>query len=108
MNMDVKSVIQALSREELELKFINMFNEYSIIKRGEKQTSDETVDVDFTDFKTRRRQQYLHKTYTSNTPVLNGILKLAVENDDKNLLTYLSQLNAELEAKAKENNDLQK
>ena len=106
--MDVKSLVKELSREELESKFINMFNEYSILKCSEKQKSDETVDVDFTDFKTRRRQQYLHKTYTSNTPILNGILKLAVENNDKNLLTYLSQLNAELEAKAKENNDLQK
>ena len=106
--MDIKSAIQALSREELELKFINMFNDYSILKQSQKRKSDEVVSVDFTDFKTRRRQQYLHKTYTSNTPVFNGILKLAVENDDKNLLTYLSQLNAELEAKAKENNDLQK
>ena len=106
--MDVKSAIQALSREELELKFINMFNDYSILKQSQKSELDEVASVDFTNFKIRRRQQYLHKTYTSNTPILNGILKLAVQNNEKNLLTYLSQLNAELEAKAKENHDLQK
>ena len=106
--MGVQEAIRELSREELELKFINMFNDYSILKQSQKNQSDEIASVDFTNFKTRRRQQYLHKTYASNTPILNGILKLAVENNDKNLLTYLSRLNAELEAKAKENNDLQK
>ncbi|QFR42877.1 hypothetical protein [Sulfurimonas xiamenensis] len=105
--MGIESIIKELSREELEGKFINMFNDYSVLKNNHKN-QEEVPLVDFSDFKIRRRQQYLHKTYSQHAPVLNGILKLYMDTQDKNLHHYLSELNAQLEKKAQENNDFAK
>jgi len=105
--MEIESIVTKLSREELESKFINMFNDYSVIKKSEQSLADVEL-VDFSSFKIRRRQQYLHKTYAINTPVLNGILKLYMDTKDKNLHIYLSKLNTQLEEKAQDNNDFAK
>lgn len=56
----------------------------------------------------KRRQQYLHKTYTGNARVLNGILQITIDKDDDNLLLFLTELNTELELKDTEQNNFNK
>ncbi len=94
----LKKQIKNYDRETLENKFISLFQKLQSNKNN----------IDFSDYKVKRRQQYLHKTYTNKVNSLNAILKLAIETQDENLLNYLSKINKELEKKAKENQDLPK
>lgn len=118
-----KQKINTMDINTLKEKFENLYFKYQDLvsesKESEIKTTEQIIEkeepkpiidikplpenvLNFSDNKVKRRQQYLHKTYTSNDRVLNGILKLAIENQDENLLIYLTNLNKELEAKEAE------
>ena len=113
----LKQQIKSYDREVLENKFISLFLKYEeqVSKKHEISKPKEseakpildieprTDTLNFSDYKVKRRQQYLHKTYTNNARILNGILQIAIDKDDDNLLLFLTQLNKELELQDKEN-----
>lgn len=109
----LKQQISNYNRETLENKFVSLFLKYEeqVSKSNEMSKPKEnepkpildikprTDTLNFSDHKVKRRQQYLHKTYTKNARVLNGILQIAIDKDDENLLRFLTKLNKELELK---------
>ena len=109
----LKQQISEYDRETLENKFISLFLKYeaqSIIPTQlVEEESNEPKPIinieprlnslDFSNFDIKRRQQFLHKNYTNNTRILNGILNIAIEEDNDNLIDYLTELNKKLEYK---------
>ena len=109
----LKQQISKYDRETLENKFISLFLKYE----EKSSTSTDIVkeecnepkpiinikprlnSLDFSDFNIKRRQQFLHKNYTNNARILNGILNIAIEEDNDNLIDYLTELNKKLEYK---------
>jgi len=118
----LKEQIKSYDRETLENKFVSLFLKYeeqvskndtiSEPKENEPQPilniKPRTDTLNFSDYKVKRRQQYLHKTYTDNARILNGILQIAIDKDDDNLLLFLTELNKELELKDTEQNNFNK
>lgn len=113
---EIKEKVRSLSKEELEKKFINLYvTHQNLIKKNKAITDDylkinsmyriKTKDLDFSHTDTRRRQQYLHKEYTGNSKILNGILRILIDTKDYNLQKYMNALEAELEEKASEKED---
>ncbi|MBU1218146.1 hypothetical protein KJ870_07125 [bacterium] len=112
--MSIAEQIKNLDREDLEKKFVNLFEKFNAMNDTEKKES--LIDVnsallpengykDFSIHKNKRRQQYLHKTYTKNATALNFLLNELIEKNDLNLQQYFNNLNKKLEKKAKENHD---
>jgi len=118
----IQQQIKSYDREILENKFISLFLKYeeqvsksNEISEPKKNESKPILDIkprtdtlNFSDYKVKRRQQYLHKTYTNDVRVLNGILQIAIDKDDDNLLLFLTELNKELELKDTEQNNFNK
>lgn len=110
--MTIEDQIKELDRETLETKFISMFKQLQEFKEKESQINipvalkDENY-IDFTKHKIKRRQQYLHKTYTKNPTALNYLLSELLNTRDVNLQTYFNNLHKELEEQALENHDAQ-
>lgn len=94
--------LKQMSREDLEEKFISLFEKLSDLQS---QNKDEFPNVDFTKFANVRRQQYLHKAYSPDTKPLNAILKYHTDNPNKHLQKFLNQLNHHLENTARLSND---
>ena len=114
----LKQQIQNYDRETLENKFISLFIKYNESIKNEpvpvKEESSEPKPIieieerpshliDFSIFKNVKRQRYLHKTYGKDSRILNGMLALFLENDDDNLLEYLTKINTEFELLSKDN-----
>lgn len=108
--------VSSLSKEELEKKFINLYNKHQELTKKNYKIFEEhkkiisiyrisTKDLDFSDMNTKRRQQYLHKKYVGNPKLYNGILKLLVDTKDNNLQKFMNVLERELEEKALEKED---
>ena len=94
--------VSLLSKEELEKKFINLYNTHqSLIKKFDINEND----LDFFYHETKRRQQYLHKNYSPHLKVYNGLLKILIEKENIHLQKFFNNLNKELEIKATEKED---
>jgi len=108
----IEEIVEELDHEKLKEKFISLYKQYNkivkdkTIKVTENISTNETNLIDFTNHKIKRRQQYLHKSYTKNSTALNFLLSEMLKNNDKNLQVYFTSLNEELEGEAKMNNDL--
>jgi len=125
MEQTIQEKVSKLEREVLEEKFINLMKKYETLDEEKKQLQKELkilnekennqpiVDInefkdniDFSNRKIKRRQQYLHKTYTKTPTALNHILNELIEKVDPNLQKYFNILNKKLELIALENNDM--
>lgn len=94
-NEELLKAIKLMDREILEEKFINLFTKHNNLI-NEKKESGELVD--FKNYKVKRRQQYLNKTYKKNTSALNNLLNELIDTDNKHLQSYFNELYRELDA----------
>jgi len=108
----IEEIVEELDQEKLKQKFISLYKQYNKIVKDKTIKITENVPnntenlLDFTNYKIKRRQQYLHKTYTKNATALNFLLSEMLNNNDKNLQAYFTNINKELENEATTNNDL--
>ena len=108
----IEDIVEDLSHDKLKEKFVSLYKKYETITKNKTLKITENVSndtenlLDFTNHKIKRRQQYLHKTYTKNATALNFLLSEMLNNNDKNLQAYFTNINKELENEATTNNDL--
>ncbi|QOY52748.1 hypothetical protein [Candidatus Sulfurimonas baltica] len=114
----LKLQIKNFDRDALEEKFFSLFNKYKTLitekSEAEKLKQEEpkpiievkkeiVKTIDFSISKNAKRQRYLHKKYADNERILNGILNIYLDTNDKDLFEYLSKINKELELKEQTN-----
>ena len=109
--MTIEEKIQNLSHEDLKVKFLSLYKQYNQMAKDKsiklpEKTKAQIDLIDFTNHKIKRRQQYLHKTYTKNPTALNFLLSEMLKNNDENLQEYFTNLNKQLENEAQRNNDM--
>ena len=109
--MTVEEMVNKTTHEELKAKFISLYKQYNNMAKDKsiklpEKTKTQIDLIDFTNHKIKRRQQYLHKTYTKNPTALNFLLNEMLTNDDENLQVYFTNLNKKLENEAQNNNDM--
>lgn len=101
---NISNKISNLDRNELEKKFINLYITHQNLLKKYKGNETEK-NLDFSDYQTKRRQQYLHKNYTPHVKTYNSLLKILIETEDENLQNFFNSLEVKLEEKAIEKND---
>lgn len=109
--MTVEEMVNKTTHEELKTKFISLYKQYNQMAKDKsiklpEKTKTQIDLIDFTNHKIKRRQQYLHKTYTKNPTALNFLLNEMLTNDNENLQVYFTNLNKKLENEAQKNNDM--
>lgn len=92
---ELAKAIKSMDRNIVEDKFINLFFQYENLLSEKKELGE---IIDFTDYKIKRRQQYLNKTYKKNTSALNNLLNELIETKNKHLQEYFNELYKELDA----------
>lgn len=103
----LREQISNFDRDTLEEKFFSLFLKYKELLDTQNEEPKNIIQVkpevyktiDFSIHKNKRRQQYLHKIYTQDERILNGILNIYLETNDRDLESYLSRLNKKLEIK---------